>query len=1020
MTHKLMILHLSDIHIASSSNSVLGRAEAIAKATFQRLPEVELLAIVISGDIAATGKESEYDLAYEFLQKVQESITRESPSVAVRLFVCPGNHDCDFAKNNDTREAVLARIRSQDSTPPSGSLIETAVSVQAAFFAFLERLPRIDWSHETKLSWQTEFAVAGKKVGMRCLNLAWMSDIKERQGTLVFPPSAVVPFDTEPDVTISVLHHPFNWLGQTTYRPFQTALRRHSHLILTGHEHFQNVVETSDLQSSPTVTVEGGVLFEPGSPSHSTLNVVMIDLDSKQYLMELYSWNGIKYLAEIDDTEEWGSLRPLPTKGGQEFHLRKEFISELNDPGANFSHSAKKTLALDDIFVWPELRLLDDPAPIKKQVSGAFLEDIDNLNLGVFLRGDEKAGKSTLLRRYFLSYYNRGYMPLYLRANWLTKVHQTDPLRAIKYALDRQYVRQDHAAWLQDSREKRVLLLDDVDAATLPPEALSRCLTALFPYFAGLIVTVTDEAAAMDLLSIDRVGALNKFTNYEVREFGHKKRFELVCKWAEIGGIQEGTSQKWMETIDRWEKDLTTAVGQQFVPSVPMFLLTLLQSIESGRTADLQNSAFGHYYQFLVTSAFQNVGIEREQWSEVMNYCANFAWFIHSSGRHSTTPKEFEAFNEAFSREFTPVQFGKRRRDLVKASLISEIDDEVEFKYPYLFYYFLGQYFADRIHDPAIEQAIGALCDDLYLRDNANILLFTSHHTKSPIIYERISKALSKCFEDEPSFDFSTDTHLLNQLVDSAPQLIYHDSGGSTTLRRAEVREDEDRVHDEVDPDLDTAEVAGAMTRLFRGMEILGQFLKNHYGTTKNPIKEQLIKELIESSLRGLRGTSKYLVQDSGPLIDFFENAISEHLPDLTLDERKAQARRIIFDLIGMLTFAFLQKAGSAVGSPYLKDNLQAVVGENSSLAYALIEMSYQFDLPQKVPFTKLKELNKRVEKNVFCRALLQTMALRHLHLFKVDYKDKQRLCEELDITIRSGKAARPHRPDGPEWLPAT
>jgi len=1015
--HKLMILHLSDIHIPDASAAVLLRADAIAKATFQRLPEVASLAIVVSGDIAARGKKAEYDLAAKFLREIQEAISRESPRVVIRLFVCPGNHDCDFGRNNDTREAVLARIRLLESSPPSASLIETAVSVQADFFAFREELTPTQWAHDSKLSWQTTFDVAGKKVGLRCLNLAWMSEIRERQGTLVFPPAAVLPFPTEPDISISVLHHPFNWLGQATYRPFQAALRRHSHLILTGHEHFQNVIETSDLQSSPTVTVEGGVLFEPGSPSYSTLNVVVVDLDSKHYLTELYSWHGTKYLTDVD-TEEWGSLRPLPTKGGQQFQLKADFLASLTDPGANFSHSAKKKLTLDDIFVWPELRLLDDPAPVKKQVSGAFLEDIDNLNSGVFLRGDEKAGKSTLLRRYFLSYYNRGYMPLHVRAHWLTKVHQSDPLKAIRYALDRQYARKDHAAWLQESREKRVLLLDDVDMATLPPETLSKCLNALFPYFAGLIVTVTDEAAAMDLLSIDRVGALGKFTNYEIREFGHKKRFEVVCKWAEIGGLQEGSSEKWMETIDRWEKDLTTAIGQQFVPSVPMFLLTLLQSIESGRTADLQNSAFGHYYQFLVTSALQGVGIEREQWSEVMNYCANLAWFMHASGRRMATKVEFKGFNEAFSEEFTPVPFEKRERDLVAANVIAEADGAFEFKYPYLYYYFLGQYFADRIHEPAIEQAIGSLCDDLYLRDNANILLFTSHHTKSPIIYQRISTTLSKCFEAEVSFDFSKDTQLLNQLVDAAPQLVFHDSGASAAARRGRVRESEDQVHDQIDPEI--TEVAGAMTRLFRGMEILGQFLKNHYGTTRNPIKETLIKELLESSLRGLRGTTKHLVHNTGLLIEFFEEAISEQRPDLTPDARNNQARRIIFDLIGMVTFAFVQKAGSAVGSPYLKDNLKAVVCENSSLAYALIEMGYQFDLPQRIPFSQLKELNKRVEKNVFCQALLQTMALRHLHLFKVDYRDKQRLCEELDITIRKGNAGRPQLRDGPDWLPAT
>ena len=158
----------------------------------------------------------------------------------------------------------------------------------------------------------------------------------------------------------------------------------------------------------------------------------------------------------------------------------------------------------------------------------------------------------------------------------------------------------------------------------------------------------------------------------------------------------------WSQTIDKWEKDLTTAVGRQFVPAVPIYLLTLLQSIESGRTADLQNSAFGHYYQFLVTSSLQNVGIEREQWSEVMNYCANLAWFVHSSGQKQFSETEFENFNSAFSKEFTPVAFGQRKRHLMQANILATVEGELEFKYPYLYYYFLGQYLADRIHEEEI------------------------------------------------------------------------------------------------------------------------------------------------------------------------------------------------------------------------------------------------------------------------------------------------------------------------------
>lgn len=1011
MSAKVMFIHLSDIHVNSTTDAILKRATDIASTTYQRLPEIQAVILILSGDLAWSGVKKQYLLVEAMLAEIKAAILTESPNIQIEIFVCPGNHDCDFSADDETRDAVISRIRQLEGVEPSQSLIKTASSVQDEFFAFRSRVSPHKWTIDSRLFWQTSISVAGTRIGIRCLNVAWMSELKEKQGALIYPPSAIVPFafDKLGGLSITLLHHPFNWFGQSSYRAFQAAVRRESHIIFTGHEHFQNVGEIADLHSSPSIFIEGGVLFEAKEPALSTFNTVIVDVKTEQYSTELYSWDGKRYVAEVDN-EEWGSLRALPAKGRPSYELNKEFASSLTDPGANFSHSAKKNLALEDIFVWPELLCLDDPSLVKKQVSGAYLEDIGNLNSGVFIRGDEKSGKSTLLRRYFSSYYERGYLPLYFRGSWFTKTHQTETLKALKFALERQYVRAAHQGWLQESKSQRVLLLDDIDSCTLSPDMLSRCLKGLFGHFSAIILTAKEGAAAMDLLSIDRVDALHKFTQYEVREFGHKKRFELVCKWAEIGGQEEESSAKWTATIDRWEKDLTTAVGRQFVPSIPIFLLTLLQSIESGRTADLQNSAFGHYYQFLVTSALQDVEIEREQWSEVFNYCANLAWFIHSSGKKQLSESELESFNSAFSKEFTPVPFGRRMRELVRAGILAKVDGEIEFKYPYLQYYFLGQYLADRIHEPAIEQIINSLCEDLHLRDNANTLLFTSHHTRSPVIYEKIAAALERCFESTPVFDFVDDVALLNKLVDTAPQLIYNEK--STKEARSNAREEQDRSENsESDNDGESGTDAfAAVTRLFRGMEILGQFLKNHYGTTKNPVKEELIKKILQSALRGLRGTTIVLLENTEAMAGHVERMLLERRPDLQLEARKTLSKRIVFNIIGMITHAFVHKAGSTVGSAYLKENLRNVVEDEGTLGYSLIEMSYRFDLPEAVAFTKLKQLNKSVENNMFSQALLRSMALRHLHLFKVSYKDKQKLCEELGITLNRQLALQHER----------
>ncbi|QDQ88134.1 hypothetical protein FMZ60_11430 [Alcaligenaceae bacterium SJ-26] len=1001
MNKKILILHLSDIHIYTSSDVVLGRAKSIACATFQHLPGIHTLAIVISGDVAFSGTSAQYELAITFLEEIKNEIRIENSLINIEIFVCPGNHDCDFQLHDETRDAVLDRIRASDGGSISESLIKTASCVEEEFFKFRDKISIHKWSYESSLVWQTTINIGEYFVGFRSLNIAWMSELREKQGTLIYPPSEVKPFefDANTGLSVTILHHPFNWFGQTTYRPFQAVVRRESHLIFTGHEHFQNVVEVNDIRDSSSVLIEGGVLADKSTPNLSTFNMVTVDLASKEYRTELFCWDGENYLSQAGG-DEWGSLKSLPTKGRSTYELQSEFSKSLADPGANFSHSAKRDLEIDDIFVWPELRFVDDPAPIKKQISGEYFEHLENISVGVLLRGDEKTGKSTLLRQYFKSYYDRGFLPLYFRASWFNKSHCSEPLKAMKYAFDRQYLKQGRDTWFQESKNQRVLLLDDLDGCSLSPENLSECLQGIFKYFSGVIVTARDGAAALDMLAIERVEALHDFQHYEIKEFGHKKRFELVCKWAEIGG-ETADAASWCQTIDKWEKDLTAAVGRQFVPAVPIYLLTLLQSIESGKTADLQNSAFGHYYQYLVTSSLQNVGIEREQWNEVMNYCANLAWNFYSSNWKQISEKKFEEFNSEFSKEFTPVSFERRKKNLNAANILTKIDGDWEFKYPYLYYFFLGQYISDRIHEVEVEKIIKQLCKDLHLRDNANVLLFASHHTKSPVIYQGIVEALKKCFSEELVFDFQRDAQLLNKLVDSAPNLIYKED--STLHSRAGIREAQDQAEERaIDEDSveSVTETQAAITRLFRGMEILGQFLKNHYGTTKNPVKDDLIDELLKSALRGLYGATAMLRENTEVLAEHIERVLVEKRPELPPEVVKNKSKRIVFDIIGMFTFAFVQKAGSSVGSTYLKDNLSSVVEVNGSLAYELVEMSYRLDLPEPIPFARIKKINKSIDGNVFAKALLSSMALRHLHMFKVSYQDKQRICDEFGITL--------------------
>jgi DNA repair exonuclease SbcCD nuclease subunit len=139
---QIALLHLSDFHISSSADPVLSRAEAIKGAFHQAAPNAEGCIVVISGDVAFSGTQAQYDLAFAFFESLREHLLGLPPVEKVEFVVVPGNHDCDFENESDIREFLLRDVIAlRDSEiHPSSDRVQALTAVQKHFFAFESRL----------------------------------------------------------------------------------------------------------------------------------------------------------------------------------------------------------------------------------------------------------------------------------------------------------------------------------------------------------------------------------------------------------------------------------------------------------------------------------------------------------------------------------------------------------------------------------------------------------------------------------------------------------------------------------------------------------------------------------------------------------------------------------------------------------------------------------------------------------------------------------------------------------------
>src|SRR6185369_15449614 len=413
------------------------------------------------------------------------------------------------------------------------------------------------------------------------------------------------------------------------------------------------------------------------------------------------------------------------------------------NPGANFSHPGKATLSLPDIFVFPDLGHLDSGRKITKYTSSKMLCNISNIETGVILRGQDKSGKTSLLFTLFRSFIEQNKIPIYISCSLISKISDDELSSFIDKVFVTQYSSSSLNAYKQLSSDNKLVFLDDFDRMTLNEKNRTKVLSYFARRYKYVIITTSDIFDLKELLSSETADIIKDYNSYDIRPFGHVLRLELIRKWYNIGAFSYDSEVDHVYKIDQAEKIINTVLGKNLIPSVPIYLLALLQSIESGQKNRLENSAFGHYYNYLISDAMKEVAIRPEEWDEFYSFCSQLAWEYNQLSKKELDIHELRAFTVKFGENYHQVDFSVRIEQLCNAKLITERDGYYSFTYPYIYYFFLGKFLAGNLNDPEVKKKVEHYCDHLYVTDYGNCILFLTHFSKDSYIINRILSLLT-------------------------------------------------------------------------------------------------------------------------------------------------------------------------------------------------------------------------------------------------------------------------------------
>lgn len=266
---RLRLLHLSDIHFTAfdgRSNIDLEhavRARMLDDIRYLRATIGPMDAILVVGDVAARGKDAEYQVAASFLEEVCAAVG-VSPA---RVACVPGNHDIDRSALGPLHAAVRHQLRGIDPLAISDTLqaivlddLGSTVLFRplASYNTFALRYG-CDISQE-KLLWAPKILPFGQReLRISGITSAWICDQqdsdKRDSDRIVAGLFQVASAGEGPNaISLILCHHPLHWLRDgELIRPWLAR----AHVVLTGHEHAAGIEVSEDGRS--VVVASGAV-----------------------------------------------------------------------------------------------------------------------------------------------------------------------------------------------------------------------------------------------------------------------------------------------------------------------------------------------------------------------------------------------------------------------------------------------------------------------------------------------------------------------------------------------------------------------------------------------------------------------------------------------------------------------------------------------------------------------------------------------------------------------------------------
>ena len=703
--------------------------------------------------------------------------------------------------------------------------------------------------------------------------------------------------------------------------------------------------------------------------------------------------------------------------------ISDRFKLYINDLEANFAHNEVDSLLLEDLYIAPDLKDLNNG----KKTTTIKVENLDNLTdtidvtgTKIAILGNDSAGKTANCKYLFQKYFDLGLYPVLMKGSDIgSNIRPENLLVTIEQKVVEQYEVPFKISEIDSSRI--IVIIDDFHKATKGKNrywpALMQNLEKLFD---NIIVTGN---SLMLIENLNKEDAFKNFNSYAILEFGPKFRYELVNKWNTIG--IETRFQDYNDTLrknDAYISHIKAIIGKNYIPSYPFYLLSILQALESGNVQNPNYSIHGFYYEVLINESFSRAIKDRKEISLYYNYLTQFCFYLFEQEVKDVSFEEFNSFHNMYCEKHDLTYKKEAILETFDSAKLLYINRRVYIKEKYVYYFFVAKYIANEIANrEEIKELVTKICYRVFRDEYASIIMFVTHLSKDNFIISELIKIANSLFPETKVAQLQDDIFEINNLVESIPmqvlEIVNVDFQRNEGLQEEEEQEKREKLEKELeeettnydsfslDDDISSIDFFARITRALKTIDILGQVAKKNWGELDGEQKLGLVTTTYNVGLKTLDSYLQLLQRNSKDIVEHISQLIKEkHFKNKQSLEKGIEetSRSFVFRLCFMASFGITKRVSNAIGYDKLKNTFDKALIAQPYNSVKLIDLAIKLGYSSIATQMELIEAYKDdMETNKLSTVVLQNLVIDYMYMFDTDYKTRNRICNKLGISVQ-------------------